>query len=64
MSRFADASARLAGQAGLLFGWTPDIFWNATPAELAALVLALRGEEEAPPDAALIDRLKEQFPDG
>ena len=48
-----------------MFGWAPAAFWAATPAELGALVYALRGEAEAEPaDAALLARLKEQFPDG
>ncbi|MEG3153112.1 phage tail assembly chaperone, partial [Sphingomonas sp. ZT3P38] len=38
MTRFAEAAVRLAGQAGVAFGWTPDVFWRATPAELLALV--------------------------
>ena len=63
--RFADRAARLAGIAGLAFGWRPDEFWRATPAELAALVSAARGGDPAvPPEAALIARLMEQFPDG
>jgi uncharacterized phage protein (TIGR02216 family) len=56
--------SRLAGMAGLLFGWTPDIFWNATPAELAALVRACAGEDVAPLAGAELARLKEAFPDG
>lgn len=62
---FAEAAVRLAGLAGLHFGWTPDIFWAATPAELAALVMAASGgDDPPPPDAATIARLKEAFPDG
>lgn len=61
---FAETAARLAGAAGLAFGWTPDIFWSATPAELGALVRMLIGETAEPPDAAEIARLKELFPDG
>lgn len=38
---FAESAVRLAGLAGLLFGWTPAGFWEATPAELGALVRAL-----------------------
>jgi hypothetical protein len=38
--RFGPVAARLAGQAALLFGWSPDRFWQATPAELAAIVSA------------------------
>ncbi len=61
---FSRAAARLAGQAGVAFGWTPDLFWAATPAELAALVRALCGEDDAPPDGATIARMMEAFPDG
>jgi hypothetical protein len=49
--RFGDAAARLAGQAALLIGWTPDTFWAATPEELAVIVTAA-----APPAADSMDR--------
>ncbi|WP_443026584.1 phage tail assembly chaperone, partial [Sphingomonas sp. IC-56] len=61
---FASRAVRLAGLAGLVFGWSPETFWNATPAELAALAGAARGEGAEPPGAAEIARLKELFPDG
>jgi uncharacterized phage protein (TIGR02216 family) len=61
---FAGAAARLAGMAGLAFGWTPDVFWNATPAELGALAGALRGDALGPLAADQLARLKECFPDG
>lgn len=62
---FADAARRLAGLAGVLFGWAPDAFWAATPAELAALVAAMCGEAAAtPPDRDTLRALMEQFPDG
>jgi uncharacterized phage protein (TIGR02216 family) len=66
MERFAEASVRLAGLAGAVLGWSPDVFWGATPAELAAVVRVLAGENAAvaPPDAATIARLQEVFPDG
>ena len=66
MTRFAEAARRLAGQAGLMFGWTPDVFWAATPAELGALVAAAAGEEGGaePPEPALIARLMKEHPDG
>jgi hypothetical protein len=41
---FAAAAARLAGLAGALLGWRPDEFWRSTPAELGAVVRAMRGE--------------------
>lgn len=40
--RFGEAAARLAGQAALLIGWTPDTFWAATPEELAVIVAAAK----------------------
>jgi uncharacterized phage protein (TIGR02216 family) len=62
---FAEAAVRLAGLAGLLFGWAPAAFWEATPAELEALVRALRGDEAAAPLASgEVARLMEAFPDG
>ena len=61
---FSDAAARLAGTAGALLGWRPDEFWNATPAELAAILDALTSEETPPASAADLARLKELFPDG
>jgi hypothetical protein len=48
---------KLAGMAGVLFGWTPATFWNATPAELAALVRAAAGEDVAPLASDEIARL-------
>nr|WP_209092089.1 phage tail assembly chaperone [Sphingomonas trueperi] len=54
----------MAGLAGLAFGWSPDRFWRATPAELAALLAAAMPEAGEPPSADLIARLQEQFPDG
>jgi len=36
--RFASGARRLAGLATRAFGWAPDTFWNATPAELAAIL--------------------------
>jgi len=66
-ARFADAAARLAGQAGALAGWRPDEFWRATPCELAGVLRALAeggGEMAAPAGAGDLARLKEMFPDG
>lgn len=61
---FGEGAVRLAGRCGVLLGWTPETFWTATPAELAALVNALVPEAADPPDGAMMARLKEQFPDG
>ncbi|WP_431312175.1 phage tail assembly chaperone [Sphingomonas immobilis] len=48
----------------MAFGWSPEAFWGATPAELAALVAVVAGERAAPPDAATLQHLMEAFPDG
>jgi len=65
---FADAAARLAGQAGAYWGWSPDAFWRATPAELATLVGAVAGAVSegaaTPPEAGVLARLREEHPDG
>lgn len=63
---FAGEAGRLAGMAGAVLGWSPDAFWRATPAELAAVVGALAGESGGgvPPDAVTMARLREAFPDG
>ena len=61
---FAAAATRLAGLAALALGWRPDEFWRATPAELAAPGVALAPAQPPPPDAALVERLQEMFPDG
>lgn len=42
---FGAAARRLAGLTGRLFGWRPAEFWQATPAELKAM---LDPEAEAP----------------
>lgn len=55
---------RLAGLAGALLGWRPDEFWNSTPAELAAVLNALGGEDAEPASGPDLRRLMEMFPDG
>jgi uncharacterized phage protein (TIGR02216 family) len=62
-ARFAEAAARLAGLAGLLLGWRPDVFWAATPAELRAVLEAMRGPEAAPLGREGLAALMERFPD-
>ncbi|WP_414713618.1 phage tail assembly chaperone [Sphingomonas sp.] len=62
--RFADAAVRMAGQAGVLFGWGPDRFWRATPAELAALVAVIASEDGAPLGSQDLAAMQERDPDG
>lgn len=46
--RFGPGAARLAGLAARMFGWLPDQFWLATPAELAAALSPYRDESGEP----------------
>jgi len=50
--------------ASRLCAWTPEVFWNATPEDLATILEIERGDDVAPPDASALARLKEAFPDG
>jgi uncharacterized phage protein (TIGR02216 family) len=61
---FREAAERLAGLAGALLGWRPDEFWTATPAELAAVLRAMAGDEAPAASAVDLERLMEMFPDG
>ena len=61
---FSDAANRLAGLAGAMLGWRPDEFWRATPAELAAVLRAIVGEEAAAASGEDVARLMEMYPDG
>ncbi len=64
MAEFAAAAVRLAGLAGVLLGWRPNEFWTATPAELATVLNAMVGGQEATASTADLERLMEMFPDG
>ncbi|MGI4878721.1 MAG: phage tail assembly chaperone, partial [Janthinobacterium lividum] len=60
--RFADAALVAARVAGSL-GWSPDMFWAATPADLrTALGLDAAAADGVGP--AAMARLMEAFPDG
>jgi hypothetical protein len=61
---FGRVAVKLAGAAALMFGWAPETFWNATPAELGALIDPLKSEAGLPLADAEMARLKELFPDG
>ena len=58
---FGERALVLSGLAARLLGWRPEEFWQATPAELAAvlqdeMIETVAGDE--------LRRLREQFPDG
>lgn len=61
---FGATAARLAGIAGAVLGWSADRFWQATPAELAAVLNALSPESEPGLTFSDLRQLMEQFPDG
>nr|WP_208380319.1 phage tail assembly chaperone [Qipengyuania flava] len=54
---------QLAGLAALRLGWTPRVFWDATPSELAASI-APPAPTQLPPTPAEIAALIERDRDG
>jgi hypothetical protein len=61
---FSQGAARLAGSIPRLLGWRPGDFWDATPAELAAIVSAGATDEGEPLSRAELDRMLERESDG
>jgi Phage tail assembly chaperone protein, TAC len=59
---FAATAKQLSGQTAMLLNWRPDDFWNATPAELAAILSAFSTDADAA-DGATLTGLMELFPD-
>ena len=57
---FADGAARLAGQVPRLLGWRPQDFWDATPAELTAILTSFEPAGTEPLSRSELDRLLEQ----
>jgi uncharacterized phage protein (TIGR02216 family) len=60
---WADGAVILCGHCALLLGWRPAEFWNATPAELACILNAMKPHAETPPDPTDLQELMEKFPD-
>ena len=56
---FGRSAQLLAGHMARLLGWPPDAFWQATPAELAA-VLGPPDAAARPLDRATFDQLMER----
>jgi hypothetical protein len=61
---FCATASALGGQTALLFGWRPDDFWNATPAELGAIMRAFQAKIDTSAGGDVLKALMEQFPDG
>ncbi len=57
---FAAGAARLAGVVPRLLGWRPGDFWNATPAELAAILTATDDPGAVPLGRGELSALMEQ----
>lgn len=62
-NRFGSAARQLSGLAARIFGWPPNVFWQATPAELSAVLAC---EEAAAPrmNRQELMELMERIPDG
>lgn len=61
---FASGASRLAGLSTRLFGWTPDQFWAATPAELATILTPESPTGEEPLTRSELDRMMERERNG
>lgn len=57
---FSKGAATLAGLVPRVLGWRPDDFWNATPAELAAIIASNQAAEAEPLSRAELDRMLER----
>lgn len=57
---FAAGAGKLAGLISRALGWRPDDFWNATPAELAAIFTTGEAIEDQPLNRTEFDRLLER----
>lgn len=57
------AAAIAAARAAAMLGWTPDVFWAATPADLRH-ALGLDLPEAVPADRDLLATMLERHPDG
>lgn len=66
MPLFTQSATRLFALSALLLGWRPQEFWDATPAELQAIIAEMMRAQggEAPPAASDMAKLMEMFPDG
>ena len=61
----SSAAVTVMGVMARVAGWSPDIFWNATPADVRAVLAGwVEGEAGASFDGTALAALMEQFPDG
>lgn len=57
---FGPGARRLSGLAAQLLGWRPETFWQATPAELAAVLAPLAPAAADPMTRTDLTRLMER----
>jgi uncharacterized phage protein (TIGR02216 family) len=57
---FAAGATKLAGLIPRALGWRPDDFWNATPAELAAIIATGDVPQDEPLSRTELDRMLER----
>jgi hypothetical protein len=60
---FSKGAARLSGLIPRLLGWRPEDFWQATPAELAAILTTFEPAAEQPLSRSEFDQLLERLDD-
>ena len=63
LDRFSEGASRLSGLIPRLLGWRPEDFWQATPAELAAILTTFDQPGEQPLSRGELDQLLERFGD-
>lgn len=56
---FGMGAARMSGQAALLLGWMPEVFWSATPEEFASVIAAMHQPGGGAIDKGTLDRMME-----
>jgi uncharacterized phage protein (TIGR02216 family) len=61
--RFGPAAVALAGVMARAFGWRPDEFWRATPADVAAVIGGWGEVADAGIDGPALAAMMERFPD-
>lgn len=62
---FGSAAFSLLGLMARVAGWRPDDFWEATPAEVRAVLGGwVEPDAEASFDGAALAAMMERFPDG
>ena len=59
---FAERAARLAAMVGRVTGWAPNVFWEATPSEVA-LALGIEPGGGEGPSRSTMEALMARFPD-